>query len=209
MAEHILFDLDNTLYPSSSGLEDRAVARMMAFAAERLGLSAAETAARRREALREYGTTLEWLRAEHGPIDPDQYYAAVHPEGEESILSPDPELDRLLKAHPARKWVFTNSPIEYAERVLARLGLRSRFEGVFDIRFCGFYGKPHPEAFELVLRAIGGSVRDTAFIDDSLRSVEAYRAMGGTAILVDELGRHPRAAVPVLRDVKDFPSVLG
>jgi putative hydrolase of the HAD superfamily len=205
----LLFDLDNTLYPVSSGIEERIVHRMTDFTAAHLGLAPGPALAERREALKRYGTTVEWLMAEHAPFDTEGFYAAVHRSGDEDCLEPDGALRDKLAAHPAKKWIFTNSPMEHAERVLERLGLRDSFEGIFDIRFSRFRGKPAPEAFARVLSAIGLRAEEAAFFDDSPRSVAAYIDLGGRGVLVDNGRRFPGAALPTLADAGEFATMLN
>jgi putative hydrolase of the HAD superfamily len=201
---HILFDLDDTLYPASTGFEDRTIGLMIEFAAEHLGLSLPEAKALRASSYPKYGTTFEWLKREHGPIDVEKYFARVHPEGEESILSPDPALRELLASDPLPKSIFSNSPHEHVDRVLKRLGLIGLFEAVYDIRFFEFRGKPAPEAYTRVLDILGLPAGSVAFFDDSPRAVRAYQEMGGRAFLVDESGAHEKSELPSIKSIFEY-----
>ncbi|HQK35658.1 MAG TPA: pyrimidine 5'-nucleotidase, partial [Spirochaetales bacterium] len=92
MITTLLFDLDNTLYSPRYGLEEEVVARMNTFVTQVLQKPLDECKKIRAERLPLYGTTLEWLMAEHGVTDYEAYFKFVHPEGEESALEPDPVL---------------------------------------------------------------------------------------------------------------------
>jgi putative hydrolase of the HAD superfamily len=204
-----LFDLDDTLYHHSIGMGDEIVGRMSRYVAGYLGLSLEEAIElRRREAVK-YGTTLEWLRAEKGFVDVEEYFAAVHPEGEEGILSEDPELARVLDAIDLPKAVLTNSPAEHARRVLARLGVADRFEAVYDIRFNELRGKPWPDSYRRSCEAMGARVEDSIFVDDLPKYVRGFLDLGGKAYLIDETGRFPGEDLPRIASLSQLPVLVA
>ena len=61
-----IFDLDNTLYPASSGLFAQIDTRMTEFVQELLGLGAEEARALQKAYYRDHGTTLNGLMRVHG-----------------------------------------------------------------------------------------------------------------------------------------------
>ncbi len=191
MIRFLLFDLDNTLYPSSNPMESEIVGRMNEYTARFLNLSVEEAVERRRAQMPRHGTTLEWLIAEYGFDDPEDYLAAVHPEGEEASIEPDPALGEFLRSLPYPKAVFTNSTREHADRVLRKLGFPEIFQEVFDIRFNHLKGKPHPAAGLRVCAALGVKPSETLLVDDLPRYVRGYRECGGVGVLVDDRNRHP------------------
>ena len=205
----VLFDLDNTLYPQSSGMDRDITRRMLEFVARYLGMGFEEAKALRHERARHYGTTLECIMAEKGFTDIESYFAAVHPEGEEYCIAFDPELGPLLDSIPAKKAVLTNSPMEHAERVLAKLGVRGRFDAVYDIRSSGMRGKPRAEAYLRPCELMGSAVTDTVFVDDLPKYAAGFAARGGRAILVDEAGRHEDSPYPRVRTLSELPALLA
>ena len=96
MISHLLFDLDNTLYPETAAMNQGITRRMLVYTAGFLGVTYDEAVALRRQRLPLYGTTLEWLRNEHGLTDVSGYFNAVHPPEEVDELQPDPDLRTLL-----------------------------------------------------------------------------------------------------------------
>jgi putative hydrolase of the HAD superfamily len=204
MVKALLFDLDNTLYPRSSGIEREIICRMIGFAANHLGVSLDEAATARERGLSRYPTTYARLCAEHGPVDYEAYSAAVHPAGEEASLSPDPELSRLLRADPRPKYVFTNAVAEHAERFLQKLEIRDCFIKIYDIRFVSLRGKPAPEAFSQVLADAGLRAPEVCFFDDMGDAVREFLKLGGEAYLIDEGLRHQGLGLPTLRRVHEF-----
>lgn len=197
MIHHLLLDLDNTLYPASEAMDAGITHRMIGFVASYLGVSVEEATALRLAAIRgakPYGTTLEWLKAEHRLADENAYFEAVHPESEIAELTPDPKLGPYLVSLGLPLTLLTNAPMAHAKRVLAFFGIEDIFLGVFDLTFHNGRGKPHRNSFLDTLKAVGHTVDDTIFVDDQPKYVRGFKALGGRAILVDESGRNAAIA---------------
>lgn len=191
----VLFDLDNTLYPSSSGLFDLIDARIHRFLEERLGLAPEEATARRRRYRATYGITLAGLMAEE-KTDPGDYLRWVHDVPVEELLAPDPALGRLLGELPCASHVFTNGSTAHAERVLARLGVRRHVGRVFGIESTGYRPKPEAAAFLQVLEELGLDAGRVVYVDDLPENLDAARRLGMTTVLVgpSSADGHRRAA---------------
>lgn len=203
-----MFDLDNTLYSETNGMERRVLEKINEYVSAYLGWPLAETNARRREGARRFGTTLEWLVVEKGLKDVEGYFAFTHPEGEEYCLSADAALRNLLESLRLPKIVLTNAPMEHASRVLKALGIEDCFSGVFDIKYNGLVGKPHPKSYLRALEASGLSAETTVFIDDSPKYIKGYLALGGRAILKDELGRFASLEYERVATLAELPALL-
>ncbi|MBL8967033.1 MAG: HAD-IA family hydrolase [Spirochaetaceae bacterium] len=209
MLRYLLLDLDNTLYSEATGLERAVFRRMNEYVAEYLGIGSEEVAALRSERMRHYGTTLEWLIAERGFDAVEDYYARVHPAGEEEPLSADPALGRLLDSIPLPKSVFTNAPMEHAERILARLGVADRFEAVYDIRYNKLKGKPHADAVRRVCAACGVEPAEALFVDDYPKYVQGFIDCGGRGLLIDELDRFGDSGLPRIHSLAELPGLVA
>ena len=61
---HLLFDLDNTLYPSSSAMDKGITTRMLECVADFFNCSIEKAIEIRKERIVHFSTTLEWLRSE-------------------------------------------------------------------------------------------------------------------------------------------------
>jgi putative hydrolase of the HAD superfamily len=179
----ILFDLDNTLYPASSGLMHGVDTRISEYVQSLLGLDPAEATALRRRYFIDYGTTLRGLQQNHG-VDAEHYLAYVHELAVESFLASDAELDHLLGQVVATKAIFTNAPGVYAQRVLAALGIERHFEQIFHIHTFDMLPKPEPAVYRLVLDTLGAAGPDTVFVEDTPQNLAPARALGMTTILV-------------------------
>ncbi len=186
MIKNLLFDLDNTLYPASSKMDKGITNRMIQFCAQFFGISMAEATQRRKEALKKYVSTLEWLKA--GGLTSEgieAYFSAVHPKDEINELEENPKLRPLLESIHQKKAILTNSPKEHAEHVLDFFGIRDLFlPQISDIRANGFLGKPFDIAYKNALKIVGGTVEDTIFLDDYPPYVEGFAKIGGKAVLV-------------------------
>src|SRR5512143_1760368 len=73
----VFFDLDDTLYPSTTGLWPVLKSRMSEYMRVRMGIPAEKIPGLREQYFREYGTTLRGLQANHS-IDVADYLAYVH-----------------------------------------------------------------------------------------------------------------------------------
>ena len=177
-----IFDLDNTLYPSSCDLFAEIEVRMGAFISQHLGLDREAAHERRRQYYQHYGTTLAGLMAVHG-IDPHHFLRYVH-EVDLTVLPPNPALSRHLAQLPGRKVVFTNGSVAYAERVLERVGIRAHFDLIFDIEAARFVPKPAPETLDALLDRLVCDPSRAIFFDDLPANLIPARARGLTTVLI-------------------------
>jgi len=177
---HLLFDLDDTLYPASAGLFPLVSARIRSYIETTLGLD--ERAARdiQRHYWRQYGTSLRGLMLHH-QIDPEPFLAFVHGVPVEDHLQADADLRAILASLPGTRHVFTNGPEDWVRRVLARLGIDDLFERTFDIISFGYVPKPNPEPYEVVTRALGPQAQ-IVLVDDSPANLAPARARGWRTI---------------------------
>lgn len=188
--KHLLFDLDNTLYPSTAAIDQGITRRMIGFVADFLGLDFQQATERRVQRLPFFGTTLEWLKTEHGLTDIAAYFDAVHPPEEINELNQDPNLRPFLQSLELPMTILTNAPLCHAQRVLEFLNVADLFTSIHDIESNGFKGKPYPEAYHKALAASGFSIAETIFFDDHKKYTDGYQALGGQAVLV----QHPSEA---------------
>jgi len=181
---HVIFDLDNTLYPPHRGVVERVDVLITRFVRERLGLDDAAANALRARYYADYGTTLAGLMRHHDVL-PDEYLAAVHAIDIEALLEPDPALRAMLLGLPYTRVVFSNGSALHAARVLGRLGVTDCFAEVFGLERVAYVPKPSAVAFEAVLATLGAAAADCVFVDDRLDSIQAAARLGMTTVLVD------------------------
>lgn len=179
-----IFDLDNTLYPARCNLFAEAEARMADFMVHELGLTLTveDAHALRRRFFFDHGTTLRGLMLEHG-VEPRRFLDYVHAI-DLSPVPPDPALAEAVAALPGRKLVFTNGTEDYAERVIARIGLTGQFLAIHDIIACDYLPKPDPSGYARLV-ARHAVVPETALmVEDMARNLGPAAALGMTTAWV-------------------------
>jgi putative hydrolase of the HAD superfamily len=187
----VLFDLDNTLYPPECGLLAHLDERITEFVARYLHISPEKAAALRGRYVREHGTTLHGLQAEHG-LAPAEYLAAVHDSVPiERFLTRDEELLTALASIEIDKVIFTNAPREYARRVIEHLGLDAHFRVVIDLEFHDYTGKPFREADQRVIDHLQVRAEEGVLVEDTPRNLVVAKDLGLTTILVGPFGERP------------------
>jgi putative hydrolase of the HAD superfamily len=205
---HILFDLDNTLYPARTGLMAEMDRRVAGYLARALGVSLRRAQRVQAEYCWQYGSCAPGL-LRHAPLDLDRFLTHVHDLDVRRYLRPDPALAQTLDSLPARKWVFTNAPGEHAHRVLEALDVADRFDGIFDIRVLEFVGKPDPAAYRRVLAALDVAGPSCAMVDDAVRNLRPAKALGIGTVLVAGPGARVAPWVDVwLDDLTRLPEAV-
>ncbi|MBV8604524.1 MAG: HAD-IA family hydrolase [Pelomonas sp.] len=180
-----LFDLDNTLYDARAVFTAVAAA-MTDYIAAHVGVERDAAEALRRDYWKRYGATLPGLTRHHG-VDAADFNARTH------AL---PQLATLLRAHardlaalrrlPGRKFVLTNGPQAYAQRVLAGLGLRvgrqGDIEGVIALEQMRMFGEDRPKPDARMLRHVCARrrlrPRDCVLVEDALVHQKSARRVG-------------------------------
>jgi len=180
----VFLDLDDTLYPPSSGVWQAIGERIQIFMMDRIGVTYDEATILRRRYFEQYGTTLNGLWFNHG-VDPQAYLAYVHAVPLEEMLHPDPALSAMLEQLPQKRVVFTNANREHADRVLACLGVADKVDTIIDLYALNMTNKPAPEAYERALGLIGEDDPHACVLADDLpRNLLPAKAMGMTTVLV-------------------------
>ncbi len=204
----IFFDLDDTLYPASSGLWPTLKERMNRYMIERMGIPAQDVPALRERYFREYGTTLRGLQANHA-MDVEDYLAYVHDVPLTEYIQPDPIQQAVLASLPTRNIIFTNADLNHAHRVLQVLQIEPYFAAVVDVNAMDPYCKPSPQAFALALKTAGESDPSRCvMIDDLPHTTRAAKSLGLYALLY---GADPgaEAADAAFTDWRMLPRLLN
>lgn len=185
------FDLDNTLYPKSSGISELMVNRIELFFINYLNLPLKESRILGARFYKDYGLAIKGL-IKHFSIDPIEYDRFV--DGGlplDEILKPEQSLTELLDnlSKKGSCWIFTNAGKSHATRVLKLLQLESYFSGIIycDYSEENFPHKPDRLAFARAMRCVG--VTDPSkcfFFDDSIGNIMTAQEIGWNVIFIDE-----------------------
>lgn len=204
----IFFDLDDTLYPSSSGLWQAIKARMNLYMRERLDIPEQDISRLREKYFMTYGTTLRGLQAHHN-VDVQDFLAFVHDLRLSDYVQPNPTLRNVIASLPTRNLIFTNADVPHAKRVLAALGLEDCFDAIVDVNTVAPYCKPMTESFAIAMKAAGETTSSRCvMIDDLPRTTRAAREVGLFGILYGQDRPHPDADA-TFTDWRRLPSLLN
>jgi putative hydrolase of the HAD superfamily len=215
-----IFDLDDTLYPRSSGLHEQMRQRVVRFIVGLMKIDhgAAETV--HVDYYTRYGSTLQALVQLHG-VAPVALLDFVH-DIDLSALTHNRELIAALKALPGRRVVFTNSSRRHAGAVLAAMGMTGLFDAIGSIEDGQFIGKPQHSAYIGFLDRHGIDPRSSAMFDDRVDNLTVPHDLGMRTVLVvdpltgaagdSEKPAHVDSVVPdltaFLREVAERRSIL-
>ena len=181
----LLFDVDETLYPSSCAVWPMLRERIIQYMVERVGMTRDAAEALRDRYLKEYGTTTRGLYL-NNHIDIGDYLRYVHDVPINTVLFNDPELGRVLAQLPGEKCLFTNATREHALNVARCLGVQDFFAHIFSLEDFDYVSKPDPHPYEVVLSRLGARGEECLLLEDSLRNIATGKRFGMTTILVSE-----------------------
>jgi putative hydrolase of the HAD superfamily len=204
----LFFDLDDTLYPSSTGLWPAIKDRMNLYMTAQLGIPESDVPFLREQYFKMYGTTLRGLEERHN-VDKEEFLAFVHDLPLQSYLTPNPIVREVISSMPTRNLIFTNADVSHARRVLAVLELDDLFGAVIDVNTVSPYCKPMPESFAIAMDvADEPDPRKCVMIDDLPRTTRAALNVGMASLLYgcDEPTEDASAA---FTDWTHLPILLG
>ena len=209
-----VFDLDNCLYPASTGLFSLIDERMGAYIQRLLDCDPVEAKRVQKAHFHEHGTTLAGLMREQG-VDPHHFLDDVHAIPLDRV-SQDERLGSALSRLPGRKFVFTNGDAPYARRVLQAIGIDTHFDQLHDIHASDLRPKPDPYGYRLLCERFGIDPAQALLADDMVQNLAPAKALGMTTVWVDngsERGNHgyDQAIVDVrVTDIGDWlERILG
>jgi putative hydrolase of the HAD superfamily len=186
-----IFDLDNCLYPASTGLFDLIDERMGGYIQHLLDCDPHEARRVQKAHFHAHGTTLAGLMKEHR-IDPHDFLADVHDIPLDRVQC-DERLARLLASLPGRRFVFTNGDAPYARRVLDAIGVSDQFDELHDIHASSYRPKPDPHGYALLCDRFDIDPAHALLVDDMVQNLAPAKTLGMTTIWVDngsERGNH-------------------
>ena len=185
------FDLDNTIYPKSSGIDELMAKRIEMFFIINLKLPKEESQILGARFYRDYGLAIKGL-IKHFSIDPLEYDRFV--DGGlplDEILKPSPNLKNLLNrlSQKGSCWIFTNAGKSHALRVLSLLEIKSFFSGVIycDYSEENFPAKPDRLAFTRAMKCAGvDDPKRCYFFDDSITNIRTAQVIGWNVVYINE-----------------------
>src|SRR4030095_6396617 len=205
-----IFDLDNCLYPASTGLFALIDERMTAYIQRLLGCGQVEAKRVQKAHFHDHGTTLAGLMKEQA-VDPHDFLVDVHDIPLDRVQC-DERLARLLPRLPGRRFVFTNGDAPYARRVLEAIGVHSHFDDLHDIHASSYRPKPDPHGYELLCDRFGIDPKHALLVDDMAQNLRPAKTLGMTTVWVDngsERGSHGAEVGFIDHRIHDVGDLLG
>ena len=196
-----LFDLDNTLHDASHAAFRGLNLGMTAYIVEHLGLPEAEADALRRRYWLRYGATLLGLVRHHG-VKAEHFLHHTHvlPGLEDRVRGHRHDF-AALAALPGRKFILTNAPAAYTQRVLGVLGIADLFDAVIPIERMRMFGhwRPKPDARMLRRLCVRLQVHPSrcVLVEDTLGHLKSARAVGMGTVWMQRFTRLARYGAPM------------
>lgn len=182
----VVFDMDDTLYPTESGVKSQITARIRQFIQKIVGCSEENARAMARSWYRSHNSALQGLMDNYS-IQPDLFmhevYSGINLDGLAQTTGLSILLD-WLEDKSIRKVILTNSPLFYADRVLDQIGVNGRFERVVDIEEVGYQAKPGLYPYQYLLNTIRAQGQECAMFEDSLENLGTAKKLGLKTILL-------------------------
>lgn len=177
-----LFDLDDTLHDAHRSAMPDMQRAMGVFIERELGLTTAQSDALRRQYFQRYGATLLGLIRHHAVKAAHFLHDTHRLPGLEQRVRRHPHDVAALARLPGRRYILTNAPRTYAERVIGALGIGSLFDGVITIEDMAMFGhlRPKPDArmFRRLVARLGVPASHCVLVEDTLVHQKAARRVG-------------------------------
>jgi len=188
-----LFDLDNTLHNASdaafAGINDG----MTGYMVRELALSRSEADELRHRYWLRYGATLLGL-VRHHDVKAAHFLHHTHLlPGLEARVHGHPHDFDALRRLPGRKFILTNAPLAYAQRVLAVLGIAPLFDGLLSIEDMTMFGQLRPKPDARMLRRVavklGVPASRCVLVEDTLDHQKSARRVGMVTVWMQRWAR--------------------
>jgi len=208
MIRYLIFDLDNTLYPRSTGLMKMINQRISQYMELRLGIDPSLVENLKAEYRKRYGTATRGLSLNYD-INFKDYVGYVHDIEVENYLTPNKCLEAVLsRLDDFGKVIFTNSSLGYAHRVLKALGLERHFHRIFDLNFMKFTSKPDPRPYRWMLEELNVAGEECVMIDDSVRNLLPGKELGMITVLLAPGSDPPEGVDYVIEEITQLEGLM-
>lgn len=197
----LIFDVDDTLYPVSSGFSDHRNSAVPQFMVDTLGFESLAAATELRdEYFKTYHSSNKGLivaeregklpEGKHFRKDDLDAYWADNLDFDK-YLKPNEQLLEILEELSSaglKLVLFSNSTRRYLLKCCDALKIRCFFpdERIFTIDDVLPACKPEAAAFNKVLESVGSTAEKSVMFEDSLKNVRAAKAMGMWTVLINE-----------------------
>ena len=182
--ENLLFDLDGTLYPYSSGTQNLFEERIVVFFQKKFGVSKKDAVIKRDEFMKHYRNNDGFNDISNS--DKKEFMDFIC-DIDVGMLKKDNNLSKILKAIPQSKFIVTDSTKQHVKDTLKQIGVEENiFKGISDCESRGFIFKPEAEVFYDLSSAYNIDLSKSAFFEDKVKNLEVAKILGMTTIWIVE-----------------------
>jgi putative hydrolase of the HAD superfamily len=198
-----LIDVDNTLYPQTSGIFDLIDKRINSYMKKFLNMNEKTINQTRLYYWNKYGTTMSGLIKHHN-IDPYHFLDYTHDIDVSKNIKQNQEVLLKLKQINAVKIAFTNAPKKHAQQILNALGIIDQFIDIFDIISADFIGKPNKYPYEKIINLT--KAKSYFMADDWEKNLKTAKELGVYTILIGS--KESDSADLVFEKFEDIPAEI-
>lgn len=193
MIKNLVFDLDGTLYPLSSGLGEDCQCRVYDFFSQKLKVDINEAKKVSEKLLQQYHYESQGVEKELG-ISEEEFMEYIC-RTDVGSLQKNQNLEELLLRFPQRKFIFTDSTVTHCFDVLKKIGVRADiFEQIYDAKQGGYIYKLEAKAFNRFCDFCKIHPEESIIFEDSRKSLSFAKEVGFTTVLIAEEGQNCKAA---------------
>lgn len=179
----LVFDLDDTLYPSSIDIRKKFKHKVAQYLREEENMSEDRILGFFNMADKEDINFVELAKK----LDIDvvsffQYSCDV----DVSKVSKNEKLLEQMYGLKCDKFIYTNSTKSHTKDVLENLGLEGIFFGEFTVEDSGYILKPDKNSFDKFFQKFGVLPEESVFFEDSLSNLEKAKKLGMKTVFIDE-----------------------
>ena len=191
--KNLVFDLDGTLYPLSSGLGEDCQCRVYDFFCQKLKISVDEAKKISEKLLQKYHYESQGVEKELG-ISEEEFMEYICRTSVNS-LQKNQKLEELLLKLAQRKFIFTDSTVRHSLDVLEKIGVRADiFDQIYDAKQGGYIYKLEAKAFNRFCDFCKIHPEESIIFEDSCKSLSFAKEVGFTTVLIAEEGQNCKAA---------------
>ncbi len=183
--KNLIFDLDGTLYPYSSGTQELFEKRIVLFFQKKFGVSAEEAVRQRDDFMARYRNSQGFQDV--AEADKKEFMDFIC-DIDVSMLKPDIVLAGKLASLPQRKIIVTDSTVKHAHDTLKQLHIGEKlFDEIFDCERSKFVFKPQEEVLLNAAARCGIRLSECMFFEDKVKNLETAKKLGMQTVWISEI----------------------
>lgn len=194
MPKAIIFDLDNTLFPTKkTTIWEQMSNKAAHFISQEAFITYDQVLDEVRSAPEHYGSSVSLYIEKYGGCHVQEFIDYMHDINFDEVNSHN-ELKRGLKAlNTDNLYLYTNGARSYAEQMLALLSIDDCFSGIFCLEDAAFVSKPSLQSFSEMISFFQLGDASCIFVDDCCKTLDIAKQYGFRTAYIssDIINTHP------------------